>query len=221
MLTATSSVRPRQPVPAPDFALGDLRFRSLLGAENWEFLPKSVRARFAKRLGPGQSASYRGEILSCRMSLLGWLLAQACRVIGAPLPLSRDTGVAAVVTVTEDAAGGGQVWTRLYARRGGFPQVIHSAKRFCGPTGLEEMLGGGFGIALNIAATSEELRFTSDHYFLRIGGLRLRLPGWLSPGMLRIDHRDRGDGAFIFSLALDHPLFGALIAQDGQFHDQA
>ncbi len=53
----------------------------------------------------------------------------------------------AVVSVTEEAAKGGQFWTCPYGRARGFHQVIHSSKRFAGATGLEEYLGRGFGIA--------------------------------------------------------------------------
>jgi len=35
--------------------------------------------------------------------------------------LQQAVDGAAVVAVTEDLVGGGQVWTRLYARRAGFP----------------------------------------------------------------------------------------------------
>ncbi len=207
------------PCGEPD-SLSDLRFRNLLGAQAWDGLPRAVRLRFGKRLGPGQSVSYTGQVLRCDMGLAGWLLAQACRAIGAPLPLERAGGVAAIVTVTEDGASGGQVWTRIYARTRGFPQVIHSAKRFAGPTRLEEYLGGGFGIALTVRATADGIRFSSDHYFLQFAGLRLRLPAWLGPGSLTIDHADCGGGAFTFTLALRHRLLGELIHQASLFHDQ-
>lgn len=214
----------RRPVEAdgatPEAALADLRFRALLGAEAWGRLPAAVRRRFSKRMRPGRSVSYAGVVAECRMSAAGWLLAQACRLIGAPLPLGRDAGVAAIVSVTEDGAGGGQVWTRLYARPRGFPQVIHSAKRFAGPTGLEEYLGGGFGIALTVAAHTAGIHFASEHYFLALGGRRARLPRWLAPGRLTIDHDDRGAGCFAFTLSLVHPLFGELIRQVGLFADQ-
>jgi hypothetical protein len=201
--------------------LADLRFRQLLGAPAWDRLPATVQRRFGKRLGPGQSAGYAGQVLDCRMSASGWLLAQLCRLIGAPLPLDQGGDVAAVVSVTEDAATGGQVWTRLYARKHGFPQVIHSAKRFAGPTGLEEYLGLGFGIALKVAADSDGIHFASDHYFLRLGAMRLRLPRWLAPGHLTIDHLDRGAGAFTFTLTLRHRLLGEMMRQTSLFHDQA
>jgi Domain of unknown function (DUF4166) len=201
--------------------LQDLRFRQLLGREGWASLPEAVRRRFGKRLGAGQSANYAGEVLTCRMNASGWLLAQLCRVIGAPLPLERDGGVAAVVSVTEHGASGGQVWTRVYARRRGFPQVIHSAKRFAGPTGLEEYLGGGIGIALTVSALDSGIRFASDHYFLQLGRWRLRWPRWIAPGLLTIDHVDCGEGAFTFTLALNHPLLGEVMHQHSRFSDQA
>lgn len=199
----------------------DLRFRQLLGVREWASLPDAVRRRFGKRLSIGQSANYAGQVLTCRMNITGWVLAQACRLIGAPLPLEREGGVAAIVSVTEDGISGGQVWTRVYARKRGFPQVIHSAKRFAGPTGLEEYLGGGFGIALRVSAIADGIRFSSDHYFLQLGRIRLRMPGWLAPGLLTIDHVDCGGGSFTFTLALRHRLLGEVMHQHSHFCDQS
>jgi hypothetical protein len=209
--------------PAANEANGliDLRFRQLLGAREWASLPDAVRLRFGKRLGMGKSANYAGQVLSCRMNTSGWVLAQTCRLIGAPLPLEREGGVAAIVSVTEDGVSGGQVWTRVYARKRGFPQVIHSAKRFAGPTGLEEYLGGGFGIALRVSVIEDGIRFSSDHYFLQTGRIRLRMPRWLAPGLLTIDHVDCGDGSFTFTLALRHRLLGEVMHQHSHFCDQS
>lgn len=206
--------------PRDEGQLADLRFAGLLGAEGWARLPAAVRARFSKRYAPGQSVSYAGVIDTCRMSHVGWLLAQACRLLGAPLPLTRGGGLAAVVTVTEHTPSGGQVWTRVYARPGGFPQVIHSAKMFAGPTGLEEYLGLGIGVALRVEAEPDRIVFHSEHYFLRLGERRMKLPRWLAPGALRIDHIDHGDGSFAFVLDLSHPVLGELIHQHGEFHDR-
>jgi hypothetical protein len=205
----------------PPAMVEDLRFRALLGARNWDRLPRTVQRRFARHLGPGCSVTYRGQIEGCTMSAAGWLLAQAARLIGAPLPLDRAAGMAAVVTVTGDGISGGQVWSRLYTRPRGVPQVIHSTKRFAGPTGLEEYLGGGFGIALTLHALAKGLRFSSDHYFLQLGRRRLRLPGWFGPGQLDIDHEDRGHGRFSFTLTLRHRVFGLLMRQRSIFADQA
>jgi hypothetical protein len=201
--------------------LADLRFRALIGAEAWSRLPAAVRARFGKRLTGTDAAIYVGTIVESRITRFGRVLATLARLIGGPLPLFQDIGVPAVVTVTEDIAGGGQFWTRLYGRRRGFPQVIHSSKRFAGPTGLEEYLGFGFGIALVASADETGIFFRSDHYFLRLGRFRLRLPCLLAPGVLTIGHVDRPDGWFAFTLSLCHPLFGEIVAQTGLFRDQA
>jgi hypothetical protein len=210
-------LRPRAQAPLPVL---DVRFRALIGEAGWASLPETVQARFGKRLDGGRTATYAGEVVECRMSRLGWLLAQIGRLIGAPLPLSRAAFVPASVCVTEDPASGGQYWTRIYGRRRGFPQVIHSSKRFAGPTGLEEYVGRGFGIALRIVAENGALHFYSDHYFVQLRRLRLRLPRWLEPGALRISHVDCNHGLFAFVLSVRHPRAGELVRQTAMFRER-
>lgn len=198
--------------------LADLRFRALLPTADWAALPLAVRRRFSKRMKGGATVVYRGEVVAVQAHVMGRLLAQAARLIGAPLPLVFAPG-ASVVTVTEDAVGQGQVWSRMYVRGDGFPQVIHSAKRFAGPTGLEEHVGGGVGMALTVTAREGALVFRSAFYFATLLGLRIRLPRWIEPGDLTITHRDLGEDRFAFTLALDHPLLGRLLGQDAIFRD--
>ena len=204
--------------PEPDSLL-DLRFRNLLTADAWATLPPSVRRRFSKRLSAGKTVVYRGVITEACRSRTGTWLAEISRMIGAPLPLSDEVGAPAVVTVTEDGSSGGQNWTRLYAYKRGFPQVIHSCKRFAGKTGLEEYLGFGFGMALTVHAENGALLFRSAGYFFQIAGRRFFLPDWLSPGGLTVTHKDLGSGRFSFRLAVEHPVFGPLVTQEGIFRE--
>lgn len=200
-------------------ALYDYRFRRLLPRDAWDALPEDVRRRFSKRLSGQRVAIYSGEIVWTRLSAAGWLLAQLCRLIGAPLPTNPSSAAPAVVAVSEDRASGGQVWTRIYGRARGMPQVIHSAKQFAGTTGLEEHIGGGFGMALIVRAEPDALVFASDHYFWQARAVRLRLPRWLAPGATRVTHRDLGGGRFAFDLHVAHPLLGTLVDQHMLFRD--
>lgn len=195
-------------------------FATLLSTADWGALPDAVRRRFGDGLTSGQSTVYRGHVIDLTMSRLGWLLAQVLRLAGAPLPFDIwQRGQAATVSVTANPALGGQVWTRLYGRRDGFPHVVHSAKRFAGPTGLEELLPGGFGMALTLRVEDRTLAFCSAGYFVTLFGQRLALPDFLSPGDLTVGHRDLGDGAFEFTLDLRHSRFGLLMRQTARFHD--
>jgi len=204
-----------------EILLDDHRFHALLPDDEWGRLPLAVWRRFSKRLAGGKTVVYVGEIEESRHSRAGWWLAQLTRLIGGPLPTGSETGVPIIVTVTEDAAGGGQIWTRICARSKGFPQVIHSAKRFAGPTGLEEYIGCGISMALRLSVAQEALFFHSAGYFLGLGTFRLPLPEWLTPGRLTVSHADLGGGAFRFSLELVHPRRGMLIRQSAIFRESA
>ena len=214
---------PRLPAtPASNtILLDDRRFHNLLPDEEWGRLPLAIWRRFSKRFADGETVVYVGTIEEASFSRAGWWLAQLARVIGGPLPTGAETGVPMVVTVTEDAASGGQIWTRICARSNGFPQVIHSAKRFAGPTGLEEYVGYGVSMALRISVEHEALVFRSVGYSLQIGPLRLPLPMRFTPGDLTVTHSDLGGGTFRFTLEIVHPRFGKLIRQSAVFREAA
>ena len=198
----------------------DDRFEKLLGRKDWLRLPAPIRKRFGKRFKQGQSVAYQGVVTAMKMSKAGWLLAQFVRIIGAPLPFDRKSvDQPAVVIVTEDAQSEGQFWIRQYGRAKGFPQVVHSSKRFAGPTGLEEYIGYGIGMALKLEATEHALYFKSDHYFLQAFGRRFRLPVWMAPLNLTIGHHELGEHRFAFTLELKNKLVGKLITQDAVFMD--
>jgi Domain of unknown function (DUF4166) len=186
-----------------------------------------VRQRFSKCLAAGQSIVYTGAILESRMSRAGWWLAQAARLIGGPLPLTESphradchaSHVHAPTVVSVTGGMGGQIWTRLYARAKGFPQVIQSSKRFAGPTGLEEYVGCGIGMALTVYARDGALIFRSRDYFVQLFGRRFFLPAWLTPGTLYVTHADLPDGKFSFTLQIFHPRLGLLIRQMAIFRE--
>src|SRR5690242_15850952 len=110
-----------QQLPSPDEihdksvdkSLGDLRFRNLLSREDWLALPAPVQRRFSKRLGPGDTVVYVGEVVETAIAPLGRVFGRLARLLGGPLPTCCDAQVPAVVTVTEDARSGGQNWSRL------------------------------------------------------------------------------------------------------------
>jgi hypothetical protein len=199
--------------------LDDSRFRALLPPEDWGRLPVAIWRRFSKRLVDGATVVYVGEVEEAFFSRAGWWFAQAARLIGGPLPTDAATRMPMIVTVTEDAASCGQVWTRICARAHGFPQVIHSAKRFAGPTGLEEYIGFGISMALKVSVAHDALVFSSAGYAVQLGGLRLPLPEWLTPGELTVTHSDLGCGFFRFTLEILHPRLGRLLRQSAVFRE--
>lgn len=197
----------------------DLRLARKAG-KHWTTLPDSVRARFLKYVGPEDSVIYRGHVETSRRNWAGAVLTQLLRCIGAPLPLDTNAdNEPAVVTITRHHDSGGQIWTRQYGRKNGLPQIIHSVKAFAGPTGLEERIGAGFAMSLELTAERNALLFTSAGYRWRGFGLDLPLPDWLAPGRLTVGHHPAAAGAFRFTLDLTHPWFGELLHQTLYFQD--
>ena len=205
--------------PALRTAVAHGSFRRLVRPEAWRELPAAVQARFEREIAPGDSVAFVGEVAETRMTAVGWLWAQLARLFGAPLPLNALARTPAAVVVTQDARAALQTWTRIYHEHGRLPQVICSTKRFAGPTGLEECVGAGIGMALAVGVEHRALTFRSTEYFWRCGRVRLRIPEWLTPGRIAVIHREERAGRFSFTLLVEHAWFGETIRQVAFFRD--
>ncbi len=207
---------PRPTVAAPRRHDGEPDFRALLGEEAWGHLPAAVQARFA--LGAHATPCVYPGRMTVRASAAGWLLAQACRLVGTPLAPWTGEDVAVEVTVAPHVQGGID-WTRLYRFPGHAPARVASRKLVDETGALLEVVRGGLGLRLSVGEEDGALVFRSQGYVLRLGRLVLPLPALLSPGQAWVEHRDLGAGAFRFSLRFEHPWLGETFFQTGVFTD--
>ena len=119
----------------------DSVFRQLLGEAGWQRLHPEVRRRFG--VEAEATHHYAGFMSELRLSRLGWLLAQACRLIGTPLAPYRGRGVPVLARVHRDGRRGGTAWERFYCYPGRQPIRVASTKVYDEAAGLMEVVVGG------------------------------------------------------------------------------
>jgi hypothetical protein len=189
--------------------------RRLIGETAWLSLPAAVRMRFARHAA---NAEYQGVFDEVRASFAGKLLAMCCRLLGTPVAPFTGTNVPAIVNVfaTPD---GGTAWQRIYRFAGREPCVVASIKRLSREGTLVEALPAGMRMALDVYARDGILHFVSTSYYLELGGVRIRLPQWLPPGITHVQHIDLGDGTFRFTMTVRHRWLGQVFHQTGCFRN--
>lgn len=74
-------------------------------------------------------------------------------------------------------------------------------------------------MALDVYARDGVLHFVSTRYYFELGSLRIKLPGWLPPGITHVEHIDLGDGTFRFTMSVRHRWLGQVFWQSGRFRD--
>ena len=192
--------------------------RSVLGESAWERLPVAVRARFAD---PQGETDYVGEFEVVRASLLGSLIARACRLIGTPLAPRTGRHVPAIVRV--GPRGAGVEWRREYRWSDRSSCIVRSTKVIETDGTLVEKLPARLCMALHVYEQGGILHFVSHRYYFEHALLRrgastkVVLPRWLTPGTTHVEHQDQSDGWFRFTMTVTHPLFGELFYQSGRF----
>ncbi|MFD2204786.1 DUF4166 domain-containing protein [Kiloniella antarctica] len=198
-----------------------LHIRALLGDAAWLRLRPAIRKRFGRDAKLGSTHIYRGKMDRIEATLLGLIMAQAARLIGTPMAWSRGKDVPCdVITFDDPDRAGGVVWERHYYFTPNKIQIAKTTKLVSQKEGLLECFGKHFGMKLRLLEEGGALHFISTSFYLQMFGKRIALPGLLSPGKLRVTHRDIGDNWFQFILEVCHPLFGKLAFQNGYFKEE-
>ena len=196
--------------PAPVTHLG---LRDVLGEPAWQRLPPAVRTRFAE---PVLAVDYVGEFDVVRASPLGRLIAWVCQAIGTPVVPRTGPNVLAVIHVGPVARGAS--WLREYHWPHGDTHKVHSTKVISPDGSLIEELPARLRMPLDVYEHRGVLHFVSKGYYFDVGlGLKIPLPGWLSPGTTHVEHIDETSGWFRFTMTVTHPVFGEVFYQTGRF----
>lgn len=218
-MPALPTLLPARHHGTPKPAARPLDLPALVGAAGWARLPQAVRRRFGTAHA---DVVYRGH-MDLRCSRIGRLHALAARLFGGPLTRINAGDVPTEVRV-HDNGHGGVVWERRFQGQGGHGvRVVRSTKELGTDGGLLERTDGGLSMSLDVFEQDGALVFCSRRFWLvlgpGLGGLRVPVPGWLTPGICRVTHTDLGQGLFRFTLCMVHPLWGETFHQTGVFTD--
>lgn len=160
----------------------------LLGRAAWERLPEAARIRFAHS---SPSVDYVGEFEIVRASLLGKLVAWACRLIGTPVVPRTGDNVTAIVHVAPSERG--VKWRREYRWPNRPPYLVRSTKVIGADGVLVEELPACLRMSLDVYEEHRALHFMSHAYYFEVAVpwskrcVRLMLPTWFSPGITHVD----------------------------------
>jgi hypothetical protein len=218
-LISADAMLPRQVSARPDSPAGtprqDARAREGFG----RLIRRALSPGALRRLHPqirrrfdDPSPHFAGRMQLVYCSLLGRLVA----TLLAParlLPARCATDVAFEFSITVDDGKLGK--RRLYqwsdGSRFAFVSKVGEQPR------LHEQFGLGLGMYLRLAVEDDgSLLFADDGYFLRLGSVRLRLPGWL-PGRFELMHQNLDARRFSVRLRVSNGVVGTLFYQCGEF----
>ncbi len=82
-----------------------------------------------------------------------------------------------------------------------------------------EYVGMGLGMKLVLDVRDGNLHFESDGYFWEVFGVRIPLPGLITPGKTFLCHRNNHANQFDIRIEIRHALFGTMFTQVGVFRE--
>lgn len=196
-------------------------FKKILGPE-WRRLHPDIQARFDKNPAPGKPLNYRGELSELTCSRLGQVLGYLTMPLikGALMPFN-DANFPVDIQVYSKANCPAIFKRRTYHLNGRKAVQFTSFMRESSKGEVLEYVGMGLGMKLVLDVRGGNLHFESDGYFWELFGVRIALPGLLTPGKTFLCHRNNNASQFDIRIEIRHPLFGTTFTQAGVFREVA
>ncbi|WP_196139706.1 DUF4166 domain-containing protein [Aliikangiella sp. G2MR2-5] len=200
-----------------------LNYVDLVGWNNWIRIHPAVRKRFSTNAH--RAVTYTGVMNEVHLSFVGKIFAHLCRLIGTPLALYQGKDVPMEVKVYPNEKLKGMTWERFYQYEDKPVNRVNSTKcilpkELLGEAGLVEMVGCGFGMKLNVREEEGAIVFESEYFFWQLGGNKIRIPDWLTPGKTIVSQRAINDKEFEFRLDVRHSVLGVVFRQFGVFEEK-
>lgn len=194
-------------------------FKKILGPE-WRRLHPDIQARFDKNPLPGKPLHYSGSLSELTCSRLGRVLGYLTMPLiqGALMPYN-DAGFPVDIQVYSKPGCASIFKRRTYRLNGRKPVMFTSFMAESSKGEVLEYVGMGLGMKLLLEVRDGNLHFESDGYFWQVLGVRIPLPGVLTPGKTFLCHRNNGANQFDIRIEIRHALFGTTFTQAGVFRE--
>lgn len=194
-------------------------FKKILGPE-WRKLHPDIQARFDKNPLPGKPLYYTGHLSELTCSRLGRVLGYLTGPLieGALMPYN-DANFPVDIQVYSKPDCASIFKQRTYRLNGRKPVMFTSYMAESARGEVLEYVGAGLGMKLVLDVRDGNLHFESDGYFWEVFGVRIPLPGLLTPGKTFLCHRNNHANQFDIRIEIRHALFGTTFTQAGVFRE--
>jgi hypothetical protein len=196
-------------------------FKKILGPE-WRRLHPDIQARFDKNPLPGKPLYYTGSLSALTCSGIGRVLGYLSMsfIKGALLPYN-DADFPVDIQVYSKHNCASIFKQRIYRLNARKPVMFTSFMAESPQGEVLEYVGLGLGMKLILDVREGNLHFESDGYFWEVLGIRIPLPGLITPGKTFLCHRNNSANQFDIRIEIHHALFGTTFTQAGVFREVA
>jgi len=188
----------------------------------WNNVYPPVKARMDKLLTSPTDTVFAGK--GCvRRSKIGLIFAYLSKILGTPLVFNQGENVLITVKVSP-TSNGRRCWNRSFEFSDSSKQIVETTKIVDPKLGFIDAVGSEgeklLATKMKVRTEGKSLFFESTCYLLRFKYFNVVLPSILTPGTLKAEHRDEGNGNFRYILSFEHSIYGETFYQDGIFREK-